>query len=142
MGLALFACVWGCLLVAQAGGDELWVAKPLTKTGEFTPGIEGPATAASGAIYAVNFAQQGTIGRVTPEGKGEVYVTLPEGSVGNGIRFDRAGWVVRAVELPLDRIPRANATRFWGGTGCSRSWYHTGRPGSGENPGTDVLPAV
>ncbi|MFO0904172.1 MAG: SMP-30/gluconolactonase/LRE family protein [Pirellulales bacterium] len=84
-------CVWGCLLVAQAGGDELWVAKPLTKPGEFTPGIEGPATDARGAIYAVNFARQGTVGRVTPEGQGEVYVTLPEGSVGNGIRFDRAG---------------------------------------------------
>lgn len=83
--------MWGCLLVAQAADEPLWTSKPLTKPGEFTPGIEGPATDASGAIFAVNFAKQGTIGRVTPDGKGEVWVTLPEGSVGNGIRFDRAG---------------------------------------------------
>jgi sugar lactone lactonase YvrE len=28
---------------------------------------------------------------VTPDGRGEVFVSLPEGSVGNGIRFDAAG---------------------------------------------------
>src|SRR5690606_33510952 len=46
---------------------------------------------AAGRIYAVNFAKQGTIGRVSPSGQGEVFVELPEGSVGNGIRFDAEG---------------------------------------------------
>lgn len=73
------------------GEDELFVAKPLTKPGEFTPGIEGPQCNANGDIFAVNFSKQGTIGRVSPEGKGEVFVTLPEGSVGNGIVFDQQG---------------------------------------------------
>lgn len=73
------------------GEDELFVAKPLTKPGEFTPGIEGPQCNATGDIFAVNFSKQGTIGRVSPEGKGEVFVTLPEGSVGNGIVFDQQG---------------------------------------------------
>lgn len=71
--------------------DELWKATPLTQPGEFTPGIEGPATDAQGNIFAVNFARQGTIGRVTPEGKGEIFVSLSDGSVGNGIRFARNG---------------------------------------------------
>jgi gluconolactonase len=71
--------------------DELFVARPLTEAGSFTEGIEGPNCDAQGNVYAVNFARQGTIGKVTPEGKGEVFVELPEGSIGNGIVFDRAG---------------------------------------------------
>jgi sugar lactone lactonase YvrE len=70
---------------------KLFVATPLTEPKLFTAGIEGPACDAEGNVYAVNFEKQGTIGRVTPEGKGDVFVTLPAGSVGNGIRFDRAG---------------------------------------------------
>lgn len=65
--------------------------QPLTPTGLFTAGIEGPACDADGNIYAVNFQRQGTIGRIRPDGRGEVFVELPEGSVGNGIRFDQQG---------------------------------------------------
>jgi gluconolactonase len=57
----------------------------------FTPGIEGPACDGAGNLYAVNFARQGTIGRVTPDGHADVFLELPEGSVGNGIRFDSKG---------------------------------------------------
>lgn len=58
-----------------------------TEEGSFTPGIEGPATDAEGNIYAVNFKAEGTIGKVTPEGEATVFVSLPNGSIGNGIRF-------------------------------------------------------
>lgn len=61
-----------------------------TAPGSFTPGIEGPATDAQGNIYAVNFQEQGTIGKVTPDGKSSVFVKLPNGSIGNGIRFGNA----------------------------------------------------
>jgi sugar lactone lactonase YvrE/predicted glycoside hydrolase/deacetylase ChbG (UPF0249 family) len=71
--------------------DDLWSPRILTKPGEFTAGIEGPACDRAGNIYAVNYAEEGTIGRVTPEGQANVYVRLPEGSVGNGIRFDSLG---------------------------------------------------
>lgn len=71
--------------------EPVHVPRPVTRIGEFTPGIEGPACDAQGNIYAVNFARQGTIGRVTPQGAGEVFVNLPEGSIGNGIRFNRDG---------------------------------------------------
>jgi gluconolactonase len=71
--------------------EQLFVAKPLTKPGEFTTGIEGPNCDAKGNIFAVNFRTQGTIGIVTPAGRGDVFVTLPSGSVGNGIVFDRKG---------------------------------------------------
>ncbi|MCA9173845.1 MAG: SMP-30/gluconolactonase/LRE family protein [Planctomycetales bacterium] len=87
----------GCLTVGLFGLDNahadepLFIAKPLTQPGEFTTGIEGPACDRDGHIYAVNFARQGTIGRVTPAGVGEVFVSLPDKSVGNGIRFDKQG---------------------------------------------------
>jgi sugar lactone lactonase YvrE len=71
--------------------EELYIAAAVTKPGEFTEGIEGPACDARGNIYAVNFARQGTIGVVSPEGAGKIFATLPDVSVGNGIRFDALG---------------------------------------------------
>jgi sugar lactone lactonase YvrE len=76
---------------AKKDKEELFVAKPLTEKNSFTDGIEGPGCDAQGNVYAVNFAKQQTIGKVTPDGKGEVWVTLPGKSVGNGIVFDRKG---------------------------------------------------
>src|SRR5688500_2389918 len=80
-------------LLAGAGlaDDELWAAKPLTPEKSFAQGIEGPGVDAAGNVSAVNYARQGTIGRTRPDGKSEVFVALPEGSIGNGIRFARSG---------------------------------------------------
>lgn len=71
--------------------EKLYTATPLTKEGEFTTGIEGPACDREGNVYAVNFGKQGTIGKVTPQGKGSTHLELPKGSIGNGIRFNREG---------------------------------------------------
>src|SRR5437588_658004 len=82
------------LLAWPAPGQDnepLFKAKPLTPEKSFTPGIEGPACDADGNIYAVNFARQRTIGKVTPDGKAEVFVELPGKSTGNGIVFDTKG---------------------------------------------------
>lgn len=57
----------------------------------FTSGIEGPATDKAGNLYAVNYGKEGTIGIVRPDGSHECFVTLPEGSTGNGIRFAKNG---------------------------------------------------
>jgi sugar lactone lactonase YvrE len=76
---------------AEEQDEKLWVAMPLTKPKEFTPGIEGPACDREGNIYAVCFEKDQTIGKVTPAGKGEVWVTLDGKSAGNGIVFDKAG---------------------------------------------------
>ncbi|MCH8537837.1 MAG: family 20 glycosylhydrolase [Alkalimonas sp.] len=53
----------------------------------FTSGIEGPAIGPDGYLYVVNYQQEGTIGRVSPEGHSELYLTLPKGRIGNGIQF-------------------------------------------------------
>jgi len=62
-----------------------------TEPGLFTGGIEGPACDRDGNLYAVSFGDKRTIGRVTPNGKAGAWVQLPEGSTGNGIRFNQAG---------------------------------------------------
>jgi sugar lactone lactonase YvrE len=78
-------------LEEEADDEKLYVASPLTEDNAFTAGIEGPACDAKGNVYAVNFARQQTIGKVTPDGKGEVFVELPGKSTGNGIVFDPKG---------------------------------------------------
>lgn len=80
------------IVVEAAAVDSSRVdTQDLTEVGSFTRGIEGPARGPDGNIYAVNFQQQGTIGVVTPEGKADLFITLPEGSIGNGIRFNSRG---------------------------------------------------
>jgi len=57
----------------------------------FTHGVEGPAVDSTGNLYAVNFSKNGTVGKVSNKNEGKVYLTLPNGSIGNGIRFDQQG---------------------------------------------------
>jgi sugar lactone lactonase YvrE len=92
MRLPRIVCLLSCLaLLPAADREKLFIATPLTKEKAFTPGIEGPACDARGNVYAVNFARDQTIGKITPEGKGEVWLTLPGKSTGNGIVFDTRG---------------------------------------------------
>lgn len=58
---------------------------------EWTSGVEGPATDSKGNVYAVNFGVQGTVGVISTDNEGRHFVTLPEGSIGNGIRFNERG---------------------------------------------------
>lgn len=73
--------------------EKLYEARPLTAEGSFTTGVEGPAVDRDGNFFAVNFGSQHTIGKVTLDGKAEVYVTLPGKSIGNGLRFDADGFL-------------------------------------------------
>jgi sugar lactone lactonase YvrE len=72
--------------------DALFQSRQVTPTGEYTFGIEGPAVDGLGNLYVVNFGKPGTIGKVTAgASQSELFGVLPEGSVGNAIRFDREG---------------------------------------------------
>jgi len=79
---------------AEAGG--LYSSSDFTPAGKFTTGIEGPATDNDGTLYVVNFQQEGTIGKVDQQGNTELFVTLPSGSIGNGIRFHSEGFMLVA----------------------------------------------
>ena len=93
--LAMAACpsvvCQGKASTTDVKDEQLFTATPLTKNVDFTAGIEGPACDAEGNIYAVSHLKPENIGKVTPAGKVEVFVELPNKSCGNGIVFDRKG---------------------------------------------------
>ena len=78
-------------LMSAAAANPPFVATPLTQTESFTAEAEGPAWDRDGNVYAVSFARKPTIGRIRPDGTGEVFMEMPSGSLANGIRFDRNG---------------------------------------------------
>ena len=69
----------------------LYKSSVFTPPGGFTFGIEGPACDWEGNLYAVNYGEQHTIGKVTPSGECSVFLKLPGISIGNGIRFNSRG---------------------------------------------------
>jgi streptogramin lyase len=71
--------------------QELFISSEFTLAKSFTSGAEGPAVGPTGTVYAVNYTKQGTIGQVTADGKASLFIELPAGSIGNGIRFDSKG---------------------------------------------------
>jgi len=128
--LVILLTGWGCTSANQASEEAapegatsveaatsneanpstpLYQSQDFTEEGGFTKGIEGPAVDTKGDLYAVNFQEQGTIGRVTPEGEASLFVNLPEGSVGNGIRFNQAGDMLIA-DYPQHNILKVNMT--------------------------------
>jgi sugar lactone lactonase YvrE len=89
-GFAVGAIVAGAAGVAAQ--EVLFKSAEVTPAGEYTSGIEGPAVDADGNLYVVNFHSNGTIGKVPPgAAHSQLFTTLPAGSIGNGIRFDRDG---------------------------------------------------
>ncbi|MDB4919523.1 SMP-30/gluconolactonase/LRE family protein [Mucilaginibacter sp.] len=75
----------------SADTASLFKSSLFTPVKSFTIGVEGPAVDKDGNVYAVNFDHDGTIGKMTPDGKTSIFIELPKGSVGNGIRFDSHG---------------------------------------------------
>lgn len=74
-----------------AATEELFQSRQITPA-EYTRGIEGPAVGPDGSLYAVNFIESGTIGRLRPgAAQTELFARLPGGGIGNGLRFDRDG---------------------------------------------------
>jgi len=90
LGLFLFSIQFN-LNAQDTPKDKLYQSADFTQPNTFTHGVEGPAADKSGNVYAVNFDHQGTIGKVTPSGEASIFIELPEGSIGNGIRFDSKG---------------------------------------------------
>lgn len=87
------------LLLATPQQALRWVGKALTEAHSFTASVEGPAVDRNGNLFACNFKQNGTIGKVTPQGTATVFVKLPAGGRSAGLRFDSAGFL-----LALDYI--------------------------------------
>ena len=92
-----FWCLCSSLLLVVAtplvaAETKLFESAQVTPASEYTFGIEGPAADLDGNLFVVNFGKPGTIGRLPAGGTAsEAFTALPEGSVGNAIRFDRNG---------------------------------------------------
>jgi sugar lactone lactonase YvrE len=89
-------CCSAILLAATADSalaePKLFESSQVTPVGEYTFGIEGPAADLDGNLFVVNIGKPGTIGKLTSgRATSEKFIDLPEGSVGNAIRFDRDG---------------------------------------------------
>ena len=71
---------------------KLFESSQVTPAGEYTFGIEGPAADLDGNLFVVNIGKPGTIGKLAAgSANSEKFIDLPDGSVGNSIRFDRDG---------------------------------------------------
>ena len=57
----------------------------------FSRNIEGPAVDRQERLFVVNYQKDGTIGLVHPDGKVELFVELPDKSIGNSIQFNSQG---------------------------------------------------
>src|SRR5262249_57606016 len=75
----------------------LFTCRRLTDPGEYTKQIEGPAVDATGTLFVMNLKVDdrgtgGVIGKLGPgTTKSVQFARLPNGGVGSGARFDRAG---------------------------------------------------
>src|SRR5262245_55264562 len=108
------------LAATPALAEALFEARPLTPSGEYTFGIEGPAVAAEGNLYVVNFARQGTIGKVAAgDTRSQLFTELPPGSIGVSIRFgpDR--------RMYLADYKKHNVLVFEPGTATARVYFHS-----------------
>ncbi|NOU67369.1 SMP-30/gluconolactonase/LRE family protein [Paenibacillus sp. LMG 31461] len=91
----------------------IYSSQVFTKPFGFTQGIEGPACDRQGNLYAVNYERNHTVGLITPEGHGSVFIELPNGSIGNGIRFNLQGdmfiadyvnHIIYRVDMPTRKL--------------------------------------
>ena len=71
--------------------EQLYKSSDFTAVNSFTTGAEGPAVDVNGNLYAVNYSKEGTVGKITLTGDSSIFIELPDGSVGNGIRFNSHG---------------------------------------------------
>lgn len=83
-------------LYLNASCQNVFVAADHTDENLFTNNIEGPAFDKKGNLYVVNFGKDGTVGLVKPDGKAELFLTLPEGSTANSVKFDSRGYMYLA----------------------------------------------
>jgi gluconolactonase len=95
--LHLLAVVFAtCVSCTQSSTEALFQTSDLTQENLFSTNIEGPCFDKNGQLYVVNFQKDGTIGMVSPEGEASLFVTLPDSSIANSIKFNSKGEMLLA----------------------------------------------
>jgi signal peptidase len=87
-----------CLFAGSSASaqEPLFKSRKIPDSEKFTDRIEGPAVDADDNLYVVNFDRDGTIGKLAAgASQFKLFTPMPgtgdARSIGNGIRFDRAG---------------------------------------------------
>jgi len=108
-------------LADSAAAQALFESRRLTPPpSDYPSGIEGPAVAAAGILYVVNFKEKGTIGKLSPgAARSELFAKLPAGSIGNGIRFDRTG------RMYVADFKKHNVLVFEPGQTAAKVYFHS-----------------
>ncbi|KTF16808.1 SMP-30/gluconolactonase/LRE family protein [Pseudoalteromonas sp. H105] len=111
----LLSCAVSVIAGENKKSDISYVSEDYISDGIFTQGVEGPAVDKNGVLYAVNYQQQGTIGRVVGKNKVDTLLTLKNGSIGNGIRFDGKGnmYIADYVNHNILKVP-VSALKYGG----------------------------
>ncbi|SFM11710.1 signal peptidase, endoplasmic reticulum-type [Bradyrhizobium sp. NFR13] len=126
----IYGKIFSCLCCSAAAflaaatpapaGEKLFESVQVTPAGEYTSGIEGPAVDLDGNLYVVNFGRQGTIGMLAPGSlASDNFIELPEGSVGNSIRFARDGTMFIAD------YKKHNIFAIKKGSRVAEVWFHS-----------------
>ena len=95
--LAFLILMTTCLACNRKINPEKEFSKSLFKATDhtaenlFSRNIEGPAVDKQGRLFVVNYQKDGTIGLVQADGNVELFVTLPDKSIGNSIQFNSQG---------------------------------------------------
>src|SRR5215475_14142571 len=120
-----FWCLCSSILLVIAASPvlaetRLFESVQVTPAGEYTFGIEGPAADLNGNLFVVNLGKPGTIGRLPAGGAAsQPFAELPQGSVGNSIRFDRDGTMFVADYKGHNIFALAK------GSAEPRLWFHS-----------------
>lgn len=88
--------------------DQYYSVADFTEEHLFTTDIEGPHYS-NGILYVVNLERNGTIGQVDNNGNATLFVSLPEGSTANAIKFNSKGDMLLA-DYTGHNILRVNMT--------------------------------
>lgn len=89
ISMRIIVCLLLCVLRVSAQDIQpLFQSHDFTGENLFSNNIEGPAFDKHGNLYVVNYQKDGTIGIVKPDGTVSLFLSLPEGSIGNSIQFD------------------------------------------------------
>src|SRR5262249_28190419 len=110
------------MVSAQPAGAQtkLFESAQVTPAGEYTLGIEGPAVDLARKLFLANLGHPGTIGRLPAGGAAsQPFAELPQGSVGNSIRFDRDGTMFIADYKGHNLFALAK------GSAEPRLWFHS-----------------
>ena len=99
-------------------------AREFTRRGAFASGIEGAVCDADGHVYAVDYVDERprAIGKATPQGDVSFFVSLPEGSLGCGMRAYPKSGVLFVADFAGHNVLKVDLT-----TGCVSVHAHEPR---------------